>query len=207
MRNTSTRLLTSLSFFCLLASSAFAGGIKHPSDYGATPVTLANCPGTPTTSGAVVATCYVGSGSGFDDFLFSFALTSPSPTTSITSVTFDFHDAASEFGLVEGTSGDPCSGLVNVPCLPAGSPVDITGDPLPLLSGSHTFDFANFTGDLSGEVTAYFTAADGGSAPTFTGDTTSSSTSTPEPSEIGILILSFGCLVAARRKQLAKQNS
>ncbi len=207
MRNTFTKLLTSLSFFCLLAGSAFAGGIKHPSDYGATPVTLDNCPGSPTTADGVVATCYVGSGSGFADFLFSFALASPSSTTSITSVTFDFSDAASDFGLVEGTSGDPCSGLVNVPCLPAGSPVGITGDATPFASGTHTFDFTNFTGDLSGEVTAYFTAADGGFAPTFTGATTAPSASTPEPSEIGILVAAFGCLVAARRKLRVKQIS
>jgi hypothetical protein len=206
MRNTSTRLLTSLSFFCLLAGSAFAGGIKHPSDYGSTPVTLNNC-GSPTTVGAVVATCFVGSGSGFDDFLFSFALTSPSPTTSITSVTFDFPTAVSEFGLVEAVGSDVCSGLTNVPCLPEGSPVTISGGTPPLPIGGNTFTFTNFTGDLSGDVTAYFTLADGSAAPTFTGDTTGSSVATPEPSEIGILIAAFGCLVAARRKQLAKRNS
>jgi hypothetical protein len=200
MRNTSTQLITSLSFFCLLAGSAFAGGIKHPSDYGATPVTLVNCPGSPTTEGAVVATCFIGSGSGFDDFLFSFALTSPSPTTSITSVTFDFPTAVSDFGLVEAVGLDVCSGLTNVPCLPEGSPVTIAGGTLPLPIGDNTFTFTNFTGDLSGDVTAYFTLADGSAAPTFAGDTTSSSVNTPEPSEIGILIAAFGCCIAARRK-------
>jgi hypothetical protein len=205
MRNTSTRLLTSLSFFGLLAGSAFAGGIKHPSDYGATPVTLNNCPGSPTTVGAIVATCYIGSGSGFDDFLFSFALTSPSPTTAITSVTFDFPTAVSDFGLVEAVGADVCSGLTNVPCLPEGSPVTISGGTLPLPVGGNTFTFTNFTGDLSGDVTAYFTLADNSAAPTFTGDTTSSSVTTPEPSEIGILIAAFGCLVAAQRKLRVKQ--
>jgi hypothetical protein len=195
-----------LSFFCLLAGSAFAGGIKHPSDYGSTPVTLNNCPSAPTTTvGAVVATCFVGSGSGFDDFLFSFALTSPSPTTSITSVTFDFPTAVSDFGLVEAVGADVCSGLTNVPCLPEGSPVTISGGTPPLF-GDNTFTFTNFTGDLSGDVTAYFTLADFSQAPTFTGDTTGSSVATPEPGGIGILI-AFGCLVAARRMQLAKRNS
>jgi hypothetical protein len=155
----------------------------------------------------VVATCFVGSGAGFDDFLFTFALASFSLTTSITSVTFDFPATVTEFGLVEGSSTDPCSGLTNVPCLDEGSPVTITGNPPTLPAGLNTFGFTNFTGDLSGTVTAYFSLSDNKTAPTFTAATTSGTTATPEPSEIGLLTAALATLIMVRRRQQTKQNS
>jgi hypothetical protein len=201
MRITSTRLLTSLSFF-LLAGSAFAGGIKHPSDYGVDP--LVTC-GT-QTAGLLTTTCYEGSGGFTDDLLINFALISPA--AGLTSATLDFSSLPVDFGLVEGTSISPCAGdQVAVPCGPDTSPVTIA-DGSPLALTGNKFTFTNFTSDQI--VTAWFTfdqAATGVTA-TLTADSTSGAiTSTPEPSEIGILIAAFGCLVAARRKLAAKQKS
>jgi hypothetical protein len=202
MRNTSTRLLASLSFFGLLATSAFAGGIKHPSDYGVDPlVTCGTLPG-----GLLTATCYEGSGGFADDLLINFSLISPA--AGLTSATFDFSALPTDFGLVEGTSGDPCAGdNIDVPCGPDTSPVTIA-DSSPLALTNNKFTFTNFTSDQT--VTAWFSfneAATGVTA-TLTADNTSGATTgTPEPSEIGILIAAFGCLVAARRKLQAKRNS
>jgi hypothetical protein len=201
MRNTFTRLLTSLSFFCLLASSAFAGGIKHPSDYGdpTTGITFGTCGSTQI--GLVIADCFTGTGAGGNDFLFTFSLQNPTASTSITSVSFTFADVPTDVGLLESETPGDCAKM-NVAC----TPPQITITNSPSLVSPITLDFANFTGDLM--ATAYFAYDSSSSAPIFTGDTTSgSTTSTPEPSEIGILIAAFGCLVAARRKQQAKQIS
>jgi hypothetical protein len=92
---------------------------------------------------------------------------------------------------------------MNIACTP--TQVTITNNPA--LVSPITLDFSNFTGDLSGKVTAYFAYADSATAPSFTGATTSSTTATPEPSEIGILIAAFGSLIALRRRKQAKQNS
>jgi hypothetical protein len=202
MRNKSTRLLTSLSFL-LLASSAFAGGIKHPSDYGVDPlVTCGTLPG-----GLVTATCYEGSGGFADDLLINFSLISPA--AGLTSATLDFSSLPTDFGLVEGTSGDPCAGdSIDVPCGPDTSPVTIA-DGSPLALTNNKFTFTNFTSDQV--VTAWFTFNDVATDVTASliADNTSGATTTgtPEPSEIGFLIAAFGCLVAARRKLQAKRNS
>jgi len=172
-----------------------------------TPVTLNLCPGTPTTEDGVVATCFEGSGESFNDYLFSFALVTPSPSTSINSVTLDFSSSVTDFGLVEGDGGDPCSGLTNVPCLPSTTLVTIAGGTLPLSSGDNTFNFTNFTGSLSGDVTAYFTLSNSELVPTFESATTSSTTTTPEPGEIGLLVAAFVSIIAVRRRQQGKQNS
>lgn len=203
MRITSTRLLTSLSFFAILASSAFAAGIRHPSDYGVDP--LIKC-GSPQTIGLLTITCYEGSGGFTDDLLINFALLSPA--TSLTSATLDFSALPTDFNLVEGTSGDPCSGdKIAVPCGPDTSPVTIA-DSSPLAITGNKFVFTNFTADQT--VTAYFTfnvlATD--VTATLKADTTGGAvTGTPEPSEIGILIASFGCLMVARRKLNLRRNS
>jgi hypothetical protein len=138
--------------------------------------------------------------------VINFALISPA--TSLTSATFDFSALPTDFGLVEGTSGDACGGgMVLLPCGPDTDLVSIA-DSSPLALTGNVFTFPNSTGDLS--VTAYFTfsvPATGVTA-TLTGDQTGGgSTATPEPSEIGILIAAFGCLVVARRKLQAKLNS
>jgi hypothetical protein len=78
---------------------------------------------------------------------------------------------------------------------------------VPLPSGDNTFNFTNFTGSLSGDVTAYFTVNDISQVPTFESATTSSTTTTPEPSEIGLLLAAFGSIIAVRRRQQGKQNS
>jgi hypothetical protein len=202
MRNKSAQLLTSLSFFGLLATSAWAGGIKHPSDYGASPLNPCEAP---ETVGLVTATCFQGGGGFTDDLLINFSLISPA--TSLTSVTLDFSALPSDFGLVEGTSGDPCSGdQIAVPCGPDTSLVTIA-DSSPLALTNNKFTFTNFTGDQP--VTAYFTFSEPatGVTATLTGDMTGSSTATPEPSEVGLMIAAFACLIAVRRMQQARQNS
>jgi len=81
-------------------------------------------------------------------------------------------------------------------------------DSSPLALTNNKFTFTNFTSDQT--VTAWFTFSEPatGVTDTLTADNTPGATSgTPEPSEIGILIAAFGCLVAARRKLQAKQNS
>ncbi|HLK17991.1 MAG TPA: hypothetical protein VKT81_03510 [Bryobacteraceae bacterium] len=200
MRTTSTRLLTSLSFFALLATSAFAAGIKHPSDYGSPPsaIDFGNC-GT-TQVGLVVADCFTGTGPGFNDFLFNVSLKNPDASTSITSLGFTFADVPTDVGLLEGTPSD-CAAM-NIPCTPAS--ISITNNPA--LSSPITLEFSGFTGNLS--ATIYFAYSDQASAPVFTADTTSGSvTPAPEPSEIGILVAGLGCLIAAQRKLQLKRNS
>ena len=199
-----TRLTASVFFFCLLVSSGWANGIKHPSDYGSppSPITFPSC-GSVTQNG-VVGSCFGGTGPGFNDFLFTFALQTPSASTDITSVTLDFDFSPSDLspdpvGLLEGTTTD-CEAM-NIAC----TPPQVTVSPLALVDGSNKFTFTNFTGDLT--VTEYFSFNDTVTAPTFTGATTSSTTATPEPSEIGLLIAAFGSVIALRRRRQAKQSS
>jgi hypothetical protein len=199
MRNNSTRLITSFSFFWLLASSAWAAGIKHPSDYGSppSPIDFPSCGST--VVGLVVADCFAGTGESSNDFLFTLSLQNPVATTSITSVEFSLADVPTDVGFLEGTPSD-CAAM-NIACTPA--QVTITNNPA--LASPITLDFTNFTGDLT--ATVYFAYADPATAPTFNGDTTGSSvTTTPEPSEIGLLIAAFGSLILVRRRQQAKQN-
>jgi hypothetical protein len=205
MRNKSARLLTSLSFFGMLAASAWAGGIKHPSSYGVSPLNPCGAP-YPFDSGLVTVSCFQGGGGFEDDLLVNFTLISPA--TALTSATFNFSALPTDFGLVEGTSGDACAGdLVDLPCGPDTDLVTIA-DSSPLALTNNVFTFSNSTGDQS--VTAYFTFSQlaTGVTATLTADNTSgSTTSTPEPSEIGLLMAAFACVVAVRRMQLARQNS
>jgi hypothetical protein len=197
MRNKSTRLLTILSFFCLLAGSAFASGIKHPSDYGVLPVSFTPC-GTQTI-GPIEADCFAPQ-NGSHDFLFTISLVTPSALTSIDSATFTVTDVPAEVGLFEGDATD-CA-QTSVPCTAAG--ISLANDPA--LLSPITFDFSGFTGDLS--ATVYFNYGDVAKAPSFLSCSPNCATSaTPEPSEIGILIAAFGCVVAARRKLQFKQRS
>jgi hypothetical protein len=206
MRNNYTRSLIGLSFFCLMASSAFAGGIKHPSDYGdpSTGITFGSCGSQQI--GLVVADCFNGTGEGSNDFLFSFSLATPVATTSITSVTLNLTFNPSDlnttdpFGLLESQTPGDCSKM-NIACTPP--QVTFLDPPATLVDGSNTFSFNNFAGNLT--VTEYFSFEDAISTPSFTGDTTSSSVTTPEPSEIGFLIAAaFGSVIVARRRQQAK---
>src|ERR1700683_2833036 len=168
MRNHSTRLITSLSFFCLLASSAWAGGgLKHPPDNGDPPNIIYFAACGSTVVGLVVADCFEGTGGSPDDFLFTLALSSPTASTSITSVEFTLADVPTGFGLLEGTTTD-CAAM-NIACTPA--QVTITNNPA--LSSPITLDFSDFTGDLM--ATVYFAYDSQVTAPTFTADTTSSS--------------------------------
>ena len=202
MRIKSVRLLTSLSFFCLLAASAWAAGIKHPSDYGdpSTGITFGSCGSQKV--GLVVADCFNGTGAGSNDFLFSFSLASPNPTTSITSVTLNLTfspsdlNTADPFGLLESQTAGDCSKM-NIACTPP--QVTFLNPPATLVDGSNIFSFNNFTGDLT--VTEYFSFLDAVSAPSFIADTTSSSVTTPEPSELGLLIAAFGSLIVVRRRR------
>jgi len=198
MRKFSSPLLTGLSFFCLLASSAWAGGgIKHPSDYGSPPSAIDFTPCGSTVIGLVVADCFAGTGESSNDFLFTLALQSPTASTSITSVEFTLADVPTGIGLLEGSASD-CAAM-NITCTP--SQVTISNNPA--LSSPTTLDFSDFTGDLT--VTTYFAYDNPSTAPTFINATTSSVT-TPEPSELGLVIAAFGCLIAVRRRQQQKQN-
>jgi hypothetical protein len=198
MLNNSTRLITSFSCLCLLASSAWAVGIKHPSDYGDPPNAIDFPACGSTVVGLVVADCFAGTGGSSNDFLFTLSLQNPSATTSITSVAFSLADVPTDVGFLEGTASD-CAAM-NIACTPA--QVTITNNPA--LASPITLDFSHFTGDLT--ATVYFAYADPATAPMFIGDTTGSSVNTPEPSEIGLLIAAFGSLILVRRRQLAKQN-
>jgi hypothetical protein len=194
----SSRLIAGV-FFCLLASSAWAIGIKHPSDYGdvSSGITLTPCGGSSPVFNGVSAECFLGSGESSNDFLFTFFV---SPAASVTSVTFNFTDipdATDPFGLLEGTPAD-CAAM-NVVCTPAEVGFTATS---PLTTGDNKFLFTNFSGLLSGQVTAYFHYEDPATAPTLTAATTDGgTTATPEPSEIGLLAVALGSLIVLRRKQ------
>jgi hypothetical protein len=192
--------LTAVLFFCLVASSAWAVGIKHPSDYGdpSTGITFTSCGSQ--QNGLVIGDCFEGTGAGSNDFLFSFDLASPSASTSITSVTFNLTDVPSDFGLLEGDATDCAS--MNIACTPAQVTIN---DGAALAAGPNTFTFTNFTGNLT--VTEYFSYSDPATAPSFTDATTSSITATPEPSEIAFLLAAIGSTMVVRRRQQAKQNS
>jgi len=207
MRINNTRIIVSLSLLCFLAGSAWAGGIKHPSNYGDPPnaITFEPCTTASQTVDGVIASCFQGTGGSPFDFLFTLALVTPSASTSITSVTFNLSDiadldSADPFGLLEGDTAD-CAAM-NIACTPAQITIN---DGSPLALGANTFTFTHFTGDLV--ATAYFGYDNTADAPSFTGAVLSgATTSTPEPSEIGVLIAAFGSLIFIRRKQLAKQN-
>lgn len=205
IRNGNLGFLGSALFAALLTSNAWAGGIKHPSDYGSppSPIDFTSC-GSQTENG-VIANCFNGTGPSVNDVLFTFALVTPSASTSITSVTFTLSDiadldSANPYGLLEGTALD-CSAM-NISCTP---PQITLNDGSPLALGSNTFTFTNFTGNLvATEYFGYDNAATGN--PTFTAATTSTATSTPEPSQIVLLTLAFGAVVFFVRRRQAKQN-
>ncbi len=126
----------------------------------------------------LTTTCYEGSGGFVDDLLINFSLIGPA--TSLTSATFDFSALPIDFGLVEGTSGDPCAGdNINVPCGPDTSLVTIA-DGSPLALTNNKFTFTNFTGNPT--VTAYFTFSQPATdvTATLTADETGSTNATPE---------------------------
>jgi hypothetical protein len=187
MRNESICLLKTLSVL-VLASSAFAGGIKHPSDYGEPPNPIIFPPcGSSAVVNGVVANCFEGTGESQFDFLFTLSLQTPNAATSITSVEFTFADVPTNVNFLEGDPSD-CQAM-NISCTPA--QIALSNNDPPYASPI-TLDFANFTGDLT--ATVFFAYDAEATAPVFTGATT------PEPREIGILIAAFGCLAAARRK-------
>ncbi|MGD0297395.1 MAG: PEP-CTERM sorting domain-containing protein [Bryobacteraceae bacterium] len=193
------RLIASVFFFCILASSAWAGGgIKHPSDYGSPPSPIDFTACGSQQEGPVIAQCFEGTGESPDDFLFTFSLQNPIASTMITSVKFSLADVPTDFGLLEGTPTD-CAAM-NIVCTPS----QITISNNPPLASPITLDFSNFMGDLS--ATAYFAYSSTVPAPNFAGATTSSAVTTPEPSEIGLLIAALASLIVVRQKQQAKQN-
>ena len=200
--NNKTSLLIGGALLCLLASSAWAGGIKHPSDYGdvSTGITLTPCGGSSPVFNGVTADCFTGSGPSSFDFLFTFSV---NPAATVTSVSFnltDLPDATDPFGLLEGTPSD-CAAM-NVACTPATVDLAATG---PLTTGDNKFLFTNFSGLLSGKVTAYFHYTDTATAPTFSAATVSGgTTATPEPSEIGLIAAGLGALIVWRRRQQAR---
>jgi len=184
----------------LLVSSGFAAGVKHPSDYGEPPNKITFNPCGSAVVNGVVADCFDGTGESEFDFLFTLSLQTPTAATSITSVKFTFDDVPTNVNFLEGNPSD-CAAM-NIACTPAQIGI---GNNDPPYASPITLDFANFTGDLT--ATVFFAYDAQATAPLFTDATTAPSVTTPEPSEIGILIAAFGCLVAARRKQLAKRNS
>jgi hypothetical protein len=186
MRNKPIWLVISLSF-SLLVGSAFAAGIKHPSDYGEPPNPIIFPPCGSAIVNGVVADCFKGTGESQFDFLFTLSLQTPIAATSITSVEFTFADVPTNVNFLEGDPSD-CQAM-NISCTPA--QIALSNNDPPYASPI-TLDFANFTGDLT--ATVFFAYDAQATAPVFTGATT------PEPSEIGILIAAFGCLAAARRK-------
>jgi hypothetical protein len=186
MGNKSSWLLPSLSL-SLLVSSAFAAGVKHPSDYGEPPNPINFTACGSAVVGSVVADCFEGTGESQFDFLFTLSLETPTAATSITSAQFTFSDVPTDVGFLEGDASD--CGAMNISCTP--SQITITNNPA--LASPITLDFSNFTGDLA--ATVYFAYDAQATAPVFAGATT-----TPEPSEIGILIAAFGCCIAARRR-------
>lgn len=192
MSNKKTTLLIGGAVLCLMATSAWAGGIKHPSDYGAAPVSPTIC-GTQDVDG-VTAACFQPT-NGVDAFLFTFSLDTPGQ--SLLSVTFDYSEGPTEFGILTGIPGSPCSDI-NIACLTEPTNVDIN------TVDTKTFTFSNFTPDLSGKVTAFFTFDGKIDTPTLTAATTSGgTTATPEPSEIGVIAAGLGALIAWRRRQQA----
>ncbi len=212
----STRLITTAFVLFLLATSVWAGGIKHPSNYGDTSglgFTLLGCGST--QKDGVIAECFEGNGGFPHDFLFTFSLANPSLSTSISSVTFSFDatDVAklspdsppdSPFGLFQDDPSPDCNKM-NVKCTPP--QVTFTANALPLVVGDNKFLFGNFTGDLSGKVTAFFSFTDTVTAPKFIDASLSSTTTVPEPSELGLLITALGSIIIVRRRQQrAKQN-
>lgn len=180
-----------LTVFLLIVGSAFAAGVKHPSDYGEPPNPIVFTACGSTVLDSIVVKCYEGTGESAFDFLFTLSLQTPSAATSITSAQFTFADVPTDVGLLKGDASD-CAAM-NIPCTP--SQVTIANNPA--LTSPITLDFSNFTGDLT--TTVYFAYSDQADAPVFTGGTTSATTATPEPGEIGILIGAFGCLIGARR--------
>src|ERR1039457_3454284 len=154
-----TRLTASVFFFCLLASSSWANGIKHPSDYGDTSGSIDFSPCGSTPVDLVVADCFTGA-NGTHDFLFTLSLSSPTASISITSVEFTLADVPTDFGLLEGTPTD-CAAM-NIVCTPA----QITISNNPALASPITLDFSDFTGNLA--ATIYFAYGSTVTAPTFT---------------------------------------
>jgi hypothetical protein len=180
-----------VTVFLLLVSSGFAAGVKHPSDYGEPPNKITFNPCGSSVLNGVVADCFEGTGESQFDFLFTLSLENPTAATSITSAQFTLTDLPKDAGFLEG---DPIAcAAMNIACTPAQIGI---GNNDPPYASPITLDFTNFTGDLT--ATVFFAYDAQATAPVFTGATTS--VTTPEPSEIGILIAAFGCLVAARRK-------
>ena len=205
MRNTTTRLLTSLSFFCLLAGSAYAGGIKHPSSYGnvgggAGSIDFTPCSTPSTTVGPVVADCFIAP-NGVNDFVFTISLVSPTTAVSITSTGFTFADVPDAIDLIEGDPSD-CAAM-SIVCTSPG--ISITNTPA--LTSPTEIDFAGLTGNLVATVYFEYSGNLPDNPPVFSADQTGATTTTPEPSELGILAAAFGCVVFARQKWQSRRTS
>lgn len=179
---------TRLTILFLLVGSAFAAGVKHPSDYGEppNPITFPSC-GSAVING-VVADCFAGTGESQFDFLFTLSLQTPSAATSITSAQFTFDDVPTDINFLEGDPSD-CAAM-NIACTP--TQIGITANP-PFTSPI-TLGFSNFGGNLT--ATIFFAYDAQASAPVFTGADT---VPTPEPNEIGMLIAALAGLIGSRR--------
>lgn len=205
------------------------------SDYGAggaPGIGPANCTGGNTsTFGDLTAVCgfsgSFGSGDQFaHDTILHFELTNSSPSALVTSATLQFSPSASpdDFGFVEcGDPGDPNSMLNSNPAVPCTAqatlqsvnfsiPTDASGNPKLNSDGTLLVSFSNFTGQYSGTnltdgVTIYFEDPNQTSSfASVTAAVTSSSTSnTPEPASLGLMLLGItGVLgVRASRKRHA----
>jgi hypothetical protein len=183
---------------CCCLTNAWAGKVppKNASDYGSSSSQNTECSVPTVDQNGVTATCFTGSGSFPDSFLFNFTIDSPSNQTSSFSVTsFTAFEPGglsdfSDFALLGGCSSNSSTGDP-VPCdpnAPATLPFDVNGS----LAGS-TFTFTGFTGDQTGNVTVLFDCASSNcSEPLITNITAGpTTTTTPEPRFYAFLTLAI----------------
>lgn len=207
LMKTSRRFLIRCScvgIFVLLGSvPAWCSKTRGGSDYGVTPLTTCGPAAGPFNG--VSATCYIGGGGFPNDFLFNFTLANPSPSTSVTSFTINFEGTApSDFGLVVG----PCPGGVPVPCAANFTtanppPFDVNGT---LGTGNDVFNFTDFTGDQSGQVTVFFSYDAQSPMPNITDITTTAGTTTPEPSTVFLLLAGIALALGVPKIRWSRQE-
>lgn len=181
---------------CCCLTNAWAGKVppKNASDYGSSSSQNTECSGPATVDwNGVTATCFTGSGSFPDSFLFNFTVDSPSNQTSsfsVTSFSAADLDGFSDFALLDGCSSSSSTGDP-VPCDPNTTlPFDVNGA---LGHFGETFTFSGFTGNQSGNVTVVFDCAVGAvcSEPLITNISVGTTTTTPEPRFYAFLTLAI----------------
>jgi hypothetical protein len=185
-----------LGFFCL--TNAWAGKLppKNASDYGSSTSQNSECSAAPTVEdNGVTATCFTGSGSFPDSFLFNFTVDSTlNQNTGFTVTSFTAFEVGgfsdfSDFALLDGCSSSSSTGDP-VPCDPNTTlPFDVNGS---LSNPTETFTFTGFTGDQTGNATVLFDCAAGAtcSEPLIT-NISAGATAAPEPRFYAFLALAI----------------